>query len=120
MSFDPRSICRALNDAGVRYVIVGGFATVIHGSPLPTADVDVVPRRDADNFQRLARALTALGARLRTSCPAGPGGRPPLGPIGGADRASAASSGETQVDRALPYLESLREERCRSSSPPTG
>lgn len=49
---------------------MGGFAAVLHGSPLPTSDVDVVPRRDPDNLERLARALTRLGAQLRTA--AGP------------------------------------------------
>lgn len=67
MTFDPRPICRALNEAGVRYVVVGGFASVVHGSPLPTADVDVVPRRDRDNLERLAEALDRLGAKLRTA-----------------------------------------------------
>lgn len=70
MTFDPRPICSALNDEGVRYVIVGGFAATIHGSPLPTADIDLVPDRAQDNLDRLARALVAVGARLRTA--AGP------------------------------------------------
>lgn len=70
MSFDPRPICEALNDEGVRYVVIGGFAATIHGSPLPTADVDLVPDREADNLERLARALVRIGARLRTE--AGP------------------------------------------------
>lgn len=67
MSFDPRLICRALNQAGVNYVVVGGFAAVIHGSPLPTVDVDVVPDRADENLARLAVALNAIGAQLRTS-----------------------------------------------------
>jgi hypothetical protein len=70
VTFDPRSICRALNDEGVRFIVVGGFAAVLHGSPLPTSDIDVVPRRDPANLERLARALTSLGAQLRTA--AGP------------------------------------------------
>ena len=70
MSFDPRAICTALNDEGVAYVIIGGFAAAIHGSPLPTSDVDIVPDRDGDNLERLSRALTRLGAKLRTE--AGP------------------------------------------------
>ena len=70
MSFDPRVICRVLNEHGVRYVVVGGFASVVHGSPLPTADVDVVPDRDGANLERLGEALAELGARLRTA--AGP------------------------------------------------
>lgn len=64
-TFDPRPICRALNDRGVRYVVVGGFAAVVHGSPLPTADVDVVPARDRDNLERLGDALHDLEAKLR-------------------------------------------------------
>lgn len=67
MIFDPRLICRALNNAGVRYVIVGGFAGVVHGSPLPTSDVDVVPDRSQDNLDRLAAALVALDAQIRTA-----------------------------------------------------
>lgn len=70
MNFDPRPICRALNDHRVRYVVVGGFATVIHGSPLPTADIDIVPDRSGENLERLADALRAIGAMLRTA--AGP------------------------------------------------
>ena len=35
MTFDPRAICEALNDEGVDYVIIGGFAAAIHGTPLP-------------------------------------------------------------------------------------
>lgn len=66
MTFDPRRICRELNAHGVRYVLVGGFAAALHGSPLPTDDVDIVPARDADNLDRLGAALTALGARIRT------------------------------------------------------
>lgn len=68
--FDPRPICAVLNDEGVNYVVVGGFAAVVHGSSLPTEDVDVVPERTSENFERLAAALIRLGAKLRTE--AGP------------------------------------------------
>jgi hypothetical protein len=57
-------------DAGVRYVLIGGFAAAVHGSPLPTSDVDIVPSRDDDSLEGLARALNRLHARLRTE--AGP------------------------------------------------
>lgn len=68
--FDPRPICQVLNEENVDYVVVGGFAAVAHGSALPTEDIDVVPARTAENFERLAAALTRLGAKLRTE--AGP------------------------------------------------
>lgn len=70
MTFDPRALCAALNGEGVRYVLIGGFAAAVHGSPLPTTDVDIVPDREGDNLDRLARALLQLNARLRTA--AGP------------------------------------------------
>jgi hypothetical protein len=70
MTFDPRLICSTLEDEGVRFVLIGGFAATIHGSPLPTSDVDIVPARDDENLERLARALVRLHARLRTE--AGP------------------------------------------------
>ena len=56
-----------LNAHGVRYVLIGGFAAAVHGSPLPTDDVDIVPDRNVDNLARLGAALTALDARIRTS-----------------------------------------------------
>jgi hypothetical protein len=70
MTFDPRLICSALDAEEVRFVLIGGFAAAIHGSPLPTSDVDIVPARDDANLERLARALNRLHARLRTE--AGP------------------------------------------------
>jgi hypothetical protein len=65
--FDPIRICEVLNDEGVDYVIVGGFASVAHGSSLPTQDIDVVPSRRSDNLGRFARALRRMNAMLRTS-----------------------------------------------------
>lgn len=67
MTFDPISICRTLDEEGVKFVVLGGFAAVIHGSPLPTEDIDVSPARDDANLERLARALKRLNAAIRTS-----------------------------------------------------
>ena len=67
MKFDPVSICRVLSEWGVKFVVLGGFATVIHGSPVPTEDIDVIPSRDMDNLERLASALQQMNAAIRTS-----------------------------------------------------
>lgn len=67
MKFDPVSICRVLSERGVKFVVLGGFATVIHGSPVPTEDIDVIPSRDMDNLERLASALQEMNAAIRTS-----------------------------------------------------
>ncbi len=56
-----------LEDEAVDYVIIGGIAAVLHGSILPTQDVDILPLRESGNLDRLARALTRLDARIRTS-----------------------------------------------------
>lgn len=66
MTFDPVAICRILAEEQVDFVVVGGFASVILGSPLPTEDIDLVPDRDDANLERLSRALGRLNARIRT------------------------------------------------------
>ncbi|MGI8517900.1 MAG: hypothetical protein ACR2ME_06115, partial [Acidimicrobiia bacterium] len=64
---DPECIFRVLAEHEVDYVLVGGLAAVIHGSPAMTNDADIVPRKERANLARLARALRSLDARLRTS-----------------------------------------------------
>ncbi len=66
MSFDPVEICAILTDEEVEFVVLGGFAAIIHGSPLPTEDIDVIPSRSAANLERLATALKRLDAKIRT------------------------------------------------------
>jgi hypothetical protein len=55
-----------LDRHGVQYVLVGGLAAVLHGSPLPTVDAGICPSRTSDNLTRLAAALDELDARIRT------------------------------------------------------
>lgn len=49
----------------VRYVLIGGLAAILHGSPQVTFDVDICPARDSQNLERLAAALREMGARVR-------------------------------------------------------
>ena len=58
----------------VRFIVIGGFAAVLHGSPLFTADADVTPDPDPDNLRRLCEALRDMDARIRT--PSDPDGLP--------------------------------------------
>lgn len=60
--FDPYAIFEALDREGVGYVVVGGFARVVHGSAETTRGVDLVPSPRDENLRRLARALAELGA----------------------------------------------------------
>jgi predicted nucleotidyltransferase len=63
--FDPLPILRALNENGVEYVVIGGYAGSLHGSPFITYDVDITPRRSTVNLDRLSSALRAVGAKVR-------------------------------------------------------
>ncbi|MFP4615917.1 MAG: nucleotidyl transferase AbiEii/AbiGii toxin family protein [Thiohalorhabdus sp.] len=53
----------ALNAAGVRYVVVGGLATVLHGLDRLTADIDLVVDLEPGNARRAVEALLASGFR---------------------------------------------------------
>jgi hypothetical protein len=63
--FDPLAVLRTLVDHGVRFVLIGGFAAAIRGSPVITGDVDICYARDDQNLERLEAGLVELGATLR-------------------------------------------------------
>jgi predicted nucleotidyltransferase len=51
----------ALEDRGIRYVVVGGVATVLHGYARMTADLDLIVDLDPDSARRAIEVLTAMG-----------------------------------------------------------
>ena len=53
---------RALAEAGIDFIVVGGVAAVLNGAPVDTFDVDVVHARDAPNVARLLPLLDSLDA----------------------------------------------------------
>jgi len=58
------AIVRALNDAGIRYLMVGGLAVNAHGYARMTRDVDLVIQLEPSNTERGLRALLDAGYRL--------------------------------------------------------
>lgn len=48
------------------FIVGGGVARVLHGTPLSTFDLDVVPSREGDNIVRLLAALEQLEAWHRS------------------------------------------------------
>ena len=54
-----------LADSGVRFVLVGAVAGVVHGMSRATFDVDVCYWRHPDNIERLCASLADLHATLR-------------------------------------------------------
>jgi hypothetical protein len=67
--FDPYAAIRVLRRHGVRFLVVGGMAAVVYGSPTVTGDLDICYARDQGNLQALAAALQELRARLRGAEP---------------------------------------------------
>ena len=61
-------IFRALDDADVRYLVVGGVAVVLHGHPRFTADLDLV--LTSTNASAAIAALQRLDYRPRAPVPA--------------------------------------------------
>ena len=53
-------ICRALNNAGARYVLIGGFAVVAHGSSRFTKDIDLLVDDMPENVARVKQGLGIL------------------------------------------------------------
>src|SRR5687768_15382871 len=84
--FYPERILEVLEEHRVRYVVIGGLAGTLHGSPVATNDADICPARDRDNLEKLAAALTDLDARVYS--PTDPEG------IGWARDAGALARGE--------------------------
>jgi hypothetical protein len=63
--FDAAAIVRALERHGIDFVVIGGIAAQLWGSPTITQDLDICYSREKSNLERLALALRELGARLR-------------------------------------------------------
>ena len=61
--FEP--LFHALNDAGVRYIVVGGLAVVLQGHARLTADVDLIVDLDAEQAARTIDALVEIGFQPR-------------------------------------------------------
>lgn len=64
---DPEKLLRSLVEHKVDFCVIGAVAAWLQGNPTVTLDLDVMPRQDLDNAERLAAALNALGARPHDS-----------------------------------------------------
>lgn len=61
--FEP--VFLALNEAGVRYVIVGGLAVVLQGHLRVTVDVDIVLDLEPASARKAMEALKSIGMKAR-------------------------------------------------------
>lgn len=62
--FRPRAILQILTARGVDFVVVGGYAAVLHGSARITQDLDICYSTTPLNLEVLGRVLIDENARL--------------------------------------------------------
>ena len=57
---DFLEILNAFAKNEVEYILIGGFAVIIHGFPRLTSDIDIFLKPEAKNLERLKRALKKI------------------------------------------------------------
>lgn len=62
--FQPRALLQRLIARGVDFVVIGGFAVIVHGHVRLTRDVDITFATDAGNLEALGSLLVELDATL--------------------------------------------------------
>ncbi|MEK6754490.1 MAG: DUF6036 family nucleotidyltransferase [Chloroflexota bacterium] len=58
---DFKEFIQSLNDNGVRYLVVGGYAVALHGYPRYTKDIDIWVEMTAENAAKITKALDQFG-----------------------------------------------------------
>jgi predicted nucleotidyltransferase len=62
-------VAELLKRHGVEFMVIGGQAATLHGSPLSTFDIDLCYAKTADNLKKLALALREIHPTLRGAPP---------------------------------------------------
>jgi len=58
---DFADLCSLLNEQGVEFLIVGGYAVGYHGAPRFTGDLDILIHPDVKHVEKMLQALTHFG-----------------------------------------------------------
>lgn len=66
---DFKELLSTLNDNGVQYLVVGGYAVSFHAQPRATKDLDILIKPVAENAAVLYAALAKFGAPLEGLTP---------------------------------------------------
>src|SRR5690625_369801 len=66
-SVDFQALLETLDRHDVHFVVIGGMAGVVHGSPYPTEDIDITPESSRENLARMSQALDELEAKVRVT-----------------------------------------------------
>ena len=57
---DLVNLCRQLNEQGARYVLIGGFAVILHGAARTTKDIDLLVDPSPENIHKVKKAMAYL------------------------------------------------------------
>jgi len=66
---DFKELLEAFNAAGVRYLIIGGYAVIKHAEPRFTKDLDLWVATDTVNSEKVYAALVEFGAPIEKLSP---------------------------------------------------
>jgi len=58
---DFKEFIALLNDNGVRYLVIGGYAVALHGYPRYTKDIDIWIEMSVENAGKMVQALVQFG-----------------------------------------------------------
>jgi len=58
---DFREFIQALNENNVEYILVGGYAVILHGYRRVTGDLDIWVNRTKENYSNLVKAFSQFG-----------------------------------------------------------
>jgi predicted nucleotidyltransferase len=58
---DFKEFIRSLNNNGVRYLVIGGYAVGFHGHPRYTKEIDIWIGLDAENAANIMKSLEQFG-----------------------------------------------------------
>mgnify|MGYP007026490849 CR=1 FL=1 len=58
---DFKDFIDALNQNEVRYILVGGYAVILHGYSRTTGDMDIWVEPNSANYQKLLKAFQLFG-----------------------------------------------------------
>lgn len=61
---DFQDFIRSLNESQVKYVLVGGYAVILHGYNRSTGDLDIWVERSEENYLRLLKAFQIFGMHI--------------------------------------------------------
>lgn len=61
---DFRDFIQAMNHQNVEYILVGGYAVILHGYRRVTGDMDIWVNRTKENYSKLSKAFSEFGLPL--------------------------------------------------------